>query len=307
MDLVETSFALGEQAIEISQVELSHPEWDCRAAFSRTGIAKFHYSKSDNPVDLAISAFDKLQAIHKKDIDAVVFITQSYNKMFPGPAIEFLQRARLSTNALHVDFSIGCSGFPMGLLISESLLKSGRSRKVCLVTADVYSHYLKPDDRATRLLFSDGASCTILNADNVWHVKASHTNCIYEKDSSLELTRNENGISQVYMHGPSVYQFACTSFNNIIENCYIGEEDLQSTELFFIHQGSKTIVDELIARHSLPTERTPTLFPNIGNITSSSLPALLSLNFENLTRSTDILLAGFGVGLSVCGVRLCKT
>jgi 3-oxoacyl-[acyl-carrier-protein] synthase-3 len=307
MNFTSISFAVGSHEVDLATVSAMHPEWECEKVFSRTGVSTFNYSETDNPVDLAIEAFERIPAKDTADIDAVIFVTQTYTKRFPGPCIEFIRRANLNRRTYHIDYHAGCSGFALAVIMADALLKSGKSGKICIVTADVYSHHLSGNDRSTKLLFSDGASCAIVTPDPTWSIAKTSIGSIFEDHSSLEFPiSNAGSTSHIYMHGSSVFQFARASFATIIKDCYPEGEETHLTDLFLVHQGSRAIIDELLFHHNINPKKMPTIFPKIGNITSSTLPALISMNFSDFNQAKDVLLAGFGVGLSFCGLRLFK-
>lgn len=107
------------------------------------------------------------------------------------------------------------------------------------------------------------------------------------------------------MNGRAVFNFSMTTVPPQIKNL-IEESGLETDEidLFILHQGSKYIIDMLTQRLELDATKVPTNLSEIGNTVSSSIPLILEHHLD--TSEQNILISGFGVGLSWASALLCR-
>ena len=191
------------------------------------------------------------------------------------------------------DISLGCSGFVYGLSIVKSFMEGNGIDKGILVTADPYSKVIDETDKNTSLLFGDAASATLLTSDPAWEIGAF---CFGSDGSRHEAIAVDAESGLLNMNGRGVFTFTSTvvpgNITRTLELNNLGKDDIS---LFLLHQGSRFIRDTLIKRLGLPEEKTPFLAADYGNTVSSSIPLMLE---EYLNEEGNILISGFGVGLS---------
>lgn len=309
MKIIETQFELGISEITLEEIASLKPEWRVSDAFSRTGVEVFHREPSGNNVDIALRSYKKLSYDAREKIDCIIFITQTNNNIFPPNSAEFIARSELPENILCFDINQGCAGFVLALILTESLLISKRAQKILIVTADNYSKITHPDDRATNLIFSDGAATTVVSSEEDLALVAVYTGTKYEQESSLCVPAFSNYKSTdakgiLTMHGPSVYAFATHSVSKCVYSIFGAGTLENKIDLALFHQGSKLILDGIAKNFGLNEQKMPRLLPKVGNITSSCLPALISKNTNEFNKAEKIFLCAFGVGLTVAGCLL---
>lgn len=171
--------------------------------------------------------------------------------------------------------------------MSENGLKNG-----LLFTADPYSKIIDPDDKNTSLLFGDAATVTLLNEFPILLPLTFKFSTNGGEGGNL---KSEDNI--LYMNGRGVYNFSAVEVplqvKDLLDSNNLSTEDI---DIFFMHQGSKFILDTLEKRLNI-AGKVPTNLKNQGNTISSSIPLLLEQYIH--TKGCDkIVISGFGVGLS---------
>lgn len=133
---------------------------------STTGIERRRKADSKTcSSDLCIAAAEKLIAeLHwnKRDIDAIVFVTQTPDYILPATSNIIQQRLGLSENCYALDISLGCSGWVYGLSVLAALMQSGTIRKGLLLVGDTLLKFCSVEDKSTYPLFGDAGTATAL-------------------------------------------------------------------------------------------------------------------------------------------------
>lgn len=191
-----------------------------------------------------------------------------------------------------------CTGYLTALALAKSLIVGSNLGSVIIITADAYSRY-SHQDQSLSLLFSDGASATMLsktkpkfqNGMGSWHVEwsAESSSC---SPSSFETLGIHD--SKLYMEGSKVFQFALDVIPKLVQDA-IQESGAKAEEIdWYLHQGSKIVVEAISPTFGISGSG---LFraTSYGNTVGSSLPFQL-MNSE--IERPFIGLVSFGMGLS---------
>lgn len=269
------------------------------AAFidSKIGASKLpRLPEGFNTSDMAVKAVEALlekTELKKGEIDALVVVTQ--NGDFGGlPHTSALVQGKLGlrTNISCFDISLGCSGFVYGLSVLKAHMAEMGYKNAILVTADPYSKIIDNEDRVTSLLFGDAATATLLSTQGVFTIDKP----LLSTDGSGELALVKK--DYLNMNGRQVFNFAATQVPADI-NKYLENKDLtvDDVDLFILHQGSAAIIDVIARKLRVNKEKVPMEMKNTGNTVSSSIPLLLEKYFDDTTQK-NIVISGFGVGLS---------
>ena len=144
-------YYLPEKTVSNKELAKRHPEWQMDQVALRTGVVDRHWCQpGETALDLAEKAsrqlFERL-AVDPKQIDAVLFCTQSPDHIMPPNACLLQDRLGLTHNVAALDFTLACSGFIYGLYIAKALVASGMAKNLLLVTSETYSKWIHPDDR----------------------------------------------------------------------------------------------------------------------------------------------------------------
>lgn len=309
------------------QLGEENPGWSIDTLQEKTGVAQRHIAAVDETaLDLAMHACEKLFAAQpalKESIDGLIFCTQSPDYIMPPNSSVLHGRLGLKEGVLAYDFNLACSGYVYGLAMAQAFIKAGMLSNILLVTADTYSKYIHPGDRATRFLFGDGASaswiaaappdgrgvvdlvCATHGADHEkFIIRAGAHRQPRNAETAREATDTHGNVrspEHIFMDGLGVLNFAkikvAPLVRQLLERNRLSFTDI---DLVIFHQASKMAMDTLVKVLKVPPEKAYSNIGNVGNLVSTSIPAALrdALDDGAVAPGQRVLLVGFGVGLS---------
>lgn len=264
----------------------------------KLGVLKTSIKAQDEETsDLCVNAFNDLQQRLGEDIstlDCLIVCTQNPDGHgIPHTSAVVHKKLELNEDCAVFDISLGCSGYVYGLAVIEALMKAQGFTKGVLFTADPYSKIVDTTDKNTCLLFGDAATATLISdkpvLESIGYKMAT-------KGSGGNALHNNN--EKLVMNGRAVFSFALTEIPKQVK-ALIDEKELtlDDIDLFLLHQGSKFMIEKLTERLGDIKARAPFDIEEHGNTVSSSIPLLLQGYLEQPSKK-NILLSGFGVGLS---------
>ena len=276
--------------------------------------------------DLAIRAGEELLnklSWEKNDVDFIIFITQTADFLTPATSIIIQDKLKLRNNIFALDINLGCSGFPYGITIANSLIDSLGFNKGVLFIGDVSSKLCNPRDKSTWPLFGDACSAVAFEKkedNNIYHdffsdgsrfsdiIVPSHSNAgrNIPNKSSLDV-RESNGLFRndfnMHLNGANIYSFAISKVSERIKKLLkfslIVEKDIKYC---FLHQANKLINETIEKKLSLPNTIFPNSIKKFGNTSSATIPLTITTNFSNKILNGKSILCGFGVGLSLASI-----
>lgn len=276
---------------------------------------------NETACDLAVKAAKTLfqeKSIKPESIDFLLFCTQSPDYFMPSTSCIIQNRLGIPTSAGAFDYDLGCSGYVYGLAIANSFVESGFAKNVLLLTADTISKYLHPLDK-NRLLFGDAASATVISTDGIAEIGQfekgtdgsgfEHIIVRNGGNRHKELTGNshldESGFPHFDDHfdmdGEAVFNFTLERIPMLIQGCLeknrVRKEDVG---YYVFHQANKYMLNTLRKINQLPKDSFFVDLSDTGNTTSSTVPIGLAKSLEagNIHKDMNVMVAGFGVGLS---------
>jgi 3-oxoacyl-[acyl-carrier-protein] synthase-3 len=284
---------------------------------TRTGISQRRIAgPKDSTLTLAVRA--AREAIERADlaparIDLVVVCT--FSPEFGGmpSTASLVQDAIGASRAGAFDLNAACSGFVYGLAVARAMIVAGIHENILIVGAETMSRLLDWSDRATCVLFGDGAGAVLLQASEE---PTGLLSCVLGSDGSGgELLCIPGGGSRqpaslqtvqtaqhfIRMNGKEVYKFAVTtvprSTKEALARAGIGLEDV---DLFIPHQANIRIIKSAADSLGIPMERVFTNVDRYGNTSAASIPIALCEAVEagRVHDGDRLVLAGFGGGLS---------
>lgn len=296
---------------DLSKIMDTSDEWIA----SRTGIKERHISQTEDTGDLASRVAEQLlqkAALKAEEIDFIIVATITPDSMMPSTAAR-VQAAIGAVNAFAFDLTAACSGFIFALSVAEKLIKSGQYRKGLVIGAEVLSKTIDWTDRATAVLFGDGAGGVLLEADSSEHFLAESIHSDGRRGESL--TSGNHAISSPFsqeseedkgflkMDGRAIFDFAIRdvskSISALIEQSGFLADDI---DCFLLHQANIRILDKMAKKINADREKFPANMMSYGNTSAASIPILLAECVENGTITFDgsqtVLLSGFGGGLT---------
>jgi len=292
-DLVEIQSSLGE--LETSP-SLMFDDDDGRIA-EKTGINILHRSDI-SAYELAIQAATKLTCLPdiREKLKYVVYVTQSPSYFLPNHASRLQNELGISSSTMCFDINQGCSGFVQALVLMNSLL-GGVGNMGLIVCADTYSKYLSSEDRSTQVLFSDGATATVVGGGGRWEIVGSSH--LTDGSGADMLSKDIDPMTNLFMDGSSVFQWTRRELGKQIKALLADNEfSIDRIDRFYLHQASKLVITNVLKSLAVEKERSPTSLHITGNLVSSSIPFLLEQDLPGFNSTKNLVMAGFGVGLS---------
>lgn len=287
-----------------------YPKWKVKRLFNFSGVKRRHISnENETSLDMVKKLIKKILKDKKKflnGIDGIIFCTQTPDHFLPSNSSILQGAFNFKEDIFTLDISHACSGFLYSLGIADSLIKSKKCKKIMLINADTYSKMINPEDRSTRLLFSDAAAITIVNSlsYNLIDISFGSSGQNYEK-----LTYKNHGFKKMLkskndnllqMDGMGIMSFINSKLpNQIRKTLKRNNYKLSDVKYFFFHQASKLALDNLVKILEIPKEKVIYDLDD-GNTVSASIPIAIkkTQNKKILKKDDLILICGFGVGLS---------
>jgi len=284
----------------------------------RTGIRERHIvDKGIGTSDLAVEAAKICLAkrgVKPEEVEAIIIATVTPDMTFPATAC-LVQNKLGATGAWGFDLSAACSGFPYALQVGAKLVESGAHKKVLVIGADVMSSIIDYTDRATCIIFGDGAGAVLLEpceGDEVGLIDFLH-----EVDGSgavslnmpaggslLPASHETVNAKQHYVHqdGQAVYKFAVRKMSEVSENL-LARNGVLGSELgcFIPHQANKRIILSTAERLGMPEERVIINIDRYGNTTAGTIPIAMNTAIDEgrLKKGDLVLLASVGAGFTI--------
>ena len=304
------SYVTPENYLSNDELVKEFKDWSAEKVTKKVGITKRFVSGSNELVsDLAVKAAEKLFSEHNINrgyIDLLILCTQSPDYALPTTACIVQDKLKLSTNCGSFDFNLGCSGYVYGLAIAKGFLKTNISKNILLITSETYTKYLSKDDKSNRAIFGDAASATLISNDGI----ASIENFVLGSDGSgAENLIVRNSASKIekdygnklFMNGPKIFEFTMLKIPNLINEALIKNNlDKNKIDLFVFHQANKFMLNHLRKKIGISENNFYIKMDEVGNTVSSTIPIALyhAIYDEKINTNDNVLIAGFGVGLS---------
>jgi 3-oxoacyl-[acyl-carrier-protein] synthase-3 len=280
---------------------------------TRTGIERRHFAADDEfTSDLAIKAAMnalKNANISANDIDTIVLATSTPDQTFPSTATK-VQTGLGMTSGFAFDVQAVCAGFAYALTIANSLIVSGQSKKILVIGAETFSRIMDWEDRATCVLFGDGAGALILEAQECEGTSQDRgiLSCDLSSDGKYnDLLYVDGGVSTTQttgvlrMQGQEVFKHAVGKLAESGENA-MSKAGITSEDVDWIvpHQANLRIIKSTAKKMAVPMEKVVLTVQDHGNTSAASIPLALSVAVEKgqIKRNNLILTEAIGGGLA---------
>ncbi len=293
--------------------------------YGRRFIADERTTVTDLACDAARKLMDEMP-IKSEDVGMLIFVNQKPD--FPEPCDANLAHGRLdllhSTPAL--DINLGCSGYIYALLTAHAMIESGAVKSILLLAGDMCGRANDPTNRKSAPVFGDAASATYLEYSEaecqsffVMGADGKGWNKIVHPFGGMRLPHDEHtiamrfedvtgatvNVNQGVMKGEDVFAFTMDVVPKLICDTIAAAGWVNDdVDLFAIHQANKQILEMIIAKTGIPSEKTPTdVFSKYANNSTNSVVTVVCDQPKN--RKIDkTLMVAFGIGLSWGGAAL---
>ena len=282
---------------------------------TRTGIRARHIADEDvKSSDLALEASRRaLQdaGVEATDLDLIIVATSTPDYIFPSTAC-LLQSKLGNAGAMAFDVQAVCSGFVYALTIAEKFIRSGSHKKVLVVGAEVFSRILDWNDRATCVLFGDGAGAVVLEASEQPGILASAAHADGSHHGILAVAGNVcggkvTGDPFLRMDGQAVFKFAVRVLSEVAKEC-CAEAGIDSHEVDWLipHQANVRIIEATGKKLGLDMNKVVVTVDKHGNTSAASVPLALDAAIRDgrIQRGQKVMLEGVGGGFTWGAVLL---
>jgi len=257
---------------------------------TRTGIRRRHVAaENEKTSDLAIAAArDALAAagLTGADIDAIVLATATPDQTFPSTATR-VQHAIGMRSGFAFDLHAVCAGFIYGVANANSMIISGMARRVLVIGAETFSRILDWNDRATCVLFGDGAGAVILEAaegtggiadrgilGTCLHSDGAHNDILYV--SGGPSTTQDAGVLR--MEGREVFRHAVVKLAEVADEVMEKVGVIGSDVDWIVpHQANLRIIESTARKAGVPMRKVVVTVQDHGNTSAASIPLALSI------------------------------
>jgi 3-oxoacyl-[acyl-carrier-protein] synthase-3 len=292
------NFIHGEKRIDIE----NHYEKTDKL-IQKTGIPTV-WESSKNSYQLALECLNNEETrekIQKSNLKTILYVTQTPEWFLPAHACKIQEELGLENNIQALDINQGCSGFVQSLSLATKILNENES--ALILTTDCYRSKLEKTDRATNVIFSDGAAAVLITGNKNGHKilgETNYTNGVGFGTLSHKISKNQE--TYLEMNGWEVKQYVQQNLLNQIE-LVLEKANLKKNQVntALLHQASFTVLEETIKNLQESGVTTPMNLHRYGNTTSSTIPSLL-YDFGGLKENETTLLSGFGVGFIIANM-----
>lgn len=242
-------------------------------------------------------------------IDALIVTTTTPDYKFPSTASIVLGKLGLK-NAFAFDFSAACCGFLYTLDVAASMIQSGRYKKIIVIGADKMSSLVDYTDRATCVLFGDGAGAVLVEAteeENVGvqnsylrtdgqglpflHMKAGGSVC---PPSHFTV---DHRLHYLYQEGRTVFRYAVTDMSNDVKKI-MEMNNLKADDVNWVipHEANLRIIEAVTKRAGIPLDKVVVNIDHYGNTSAATIPLALWDAESQLKKGDNVIFTAFGAG-----------
>lgn len=315
------AYYLPETIVTNEELVADFPEWTVDKIADKVGVNKRHVAGDETVSSMAIKAAEKLfqenPTVVREDIDFILVCTQSPDYFLPSTACIVQDKLGIPKTCGAFDFNLGCSGYEYGLATAKGYIAAGIAKNILLITAETYNKHIHPQDKGNRTIFGDAATASLISTDGFAEIGdfvlgtdgSGAENLIVktgamafpEKANDLIFDENGNPRSSdyLYMNGAEIFNFTLRVVPKMVRQT-LEKNDLsnEDIDLYVFHQANSFMLGHLRKKLKISETNFFINMAEIGNTVSSTIPIALK-DAQNMgLLKGNILIAGFGVGLS---------
>ena len=307
---------------------VEHNEADSRLT-RESGILERHLITTESAGDLAVAAGQELfqrYGIDRQSIDFVLLCTQQPDYVMPSTACLVADRLGLPQACGALDYDLGCSGYVYGLALAKGLVEAGMAKNLLLLTSSIYSTVVGAKDHATKPIFGDAATATLVSAVEaeaplldgfVFGTDGARAKSLIipaggsrhparqtPEISTTDARGNVRSNYEIFMDGQEVMLFTLREVPKMVSEV-LEKTGLTRAELdqCVFHQPNKFMLQYVQKKCQLMEVPFFNDVEKTGNTVAASIPLGLEavLRERPAEELRHVLMAGFGVGLSWAG------
>jgi 3-oxoacyl-[acyl-carrier-protein] synthase-3 len=284
---------------------------------SRTGIRERHVVGPDESVaTLAIEAGRRAMAdasVSPEEIELLILATATVEQPIPSTAA-IIQPALGVKNATCFDIAAACSGFLYGIHIARQFIVTGEVKTAMVIGAETLSRYTDYNDRATCILFGDGAGAVVLKAApagegilrSALHTDGTYADFIQMPGGGSKYPPNvkehiDARLPFIKMRGNETFKVAVRAIADVCQEVLTAADvRVEQVDLFIPHQANLRIISAVGERLGIAPEKVYLNLERVGNTSSASIPLAMQEAIDRgvLKRGNLVLMGAFGGGLT---------
>ncbi len=268
----------------------------------RSGITRRHLAgPDDSATSLGAAAAREALAhagVDAAEVDAVIVATATPDSAFPSTAVR-IQAELGMVRGFGFDVSAACTGFVYALSIADAMLRAGNARTVLVIGTEVYSRILDWTDRASCVLFGDGAGAVLLRAEEGERgILSTH---LHADGRHAGILHVEGTTGPLRMAGREVFKHAVTKLASVVEEALAANGLARGDVQWLVpHQANIRIIEAMGRKLGLPAERVVVTVDRHANTSAASIPLALAeaVNDGRIKPGDMVLLEAIGGGLT---------
>lgn len=313
---------LPEASLDLKSLGQLYGSTEVENIIKTTGIERVRVCQTDETSsDMCFAAAEHLierEGIDRKEIDGLVFVSQTTDYILPATSVILQHRLKLTTETVCQDVHYGCSGYIYGLFQASLWIQSGACRNVLVLSGDTTTKMIHPEDKSMRMVFGDAGTATLITkgdepiAFNICSDGSGYDQLIVpaggfrmpksEKTKQLieDEDHNKRTLEDLSIDGLGIFSFVISAVHpNVNAVIDLMAWDKNDVDIFAFHQANKYLLSYVQKRLKVSEEKVPNNVQNYGNTGPASIPLLLSDILPEYQQSlSKVVLSGFGVGLS---------
>lgn len=294
---------------DLAKIVDTSDEW----IVERSGIRQRHIAADDeltSTLGIAASHQALVRAgIDPIDIDLVVCATATPDRTFPSTAVR-IQSGLGVTKGAAFDVQAVCSGFVYAMAVADNFIKTGQSNRALVVGAETFSRILDWTDRATCVLFGDGAGAVVLEAQPQHGTREDRgiLSTLIRSDGRFEDLLYVDGgpgstktVGHLRMNGREVFRHAVQKISGVIEETLVATGyAADEIDLFIPHQANVRILDGIAKKLGIGQDKIVKTLEKHGNTSAASIPLALNQAFEEhrVREGSLVLMEAMGGGFT---------
>ena len=296
---------------EIATMVDTSDEW----ITTRTGIKERRILKGEGKGTSDMGA-EAVKRLLKKtntsvdEIDLLICATVTPDMQFPATANVICDKVGI-VGAMSFDLAAACSGFIYSLETARQFIESGKYKKVIVVGGDKMSSIINYEDRATCVIFGDGAGAIMLEPnseglgiqDSILKSDGAGRHHLHQKAGGSVKPASHATVDAkehyVYQEGQQVFKFAVTNMADVSYEI-MDRNNLTAEDIAYLvpHQANKRIIDATANRMGVGSDKVMVNIERYGNTTNGTIPLCLWEWEDKLKKGDNIILAAFGGGFT---------
>ena len=303
-------FVLDNQ--QLTQMVDTSDEW----IYTRTGIKSRFISTDETMTDLLTGAAQMAltaSGLSASQLDLIIVSTVGGDYKTPSGAC--IVQGKIGADCPAFDINAACSGFIYALDMAAAYMNSGRAKNVLVLAAELMSKHVDWQDRATCVLFGDGAGGMVLTkGDGLKSIKItakSNTEIlnIGSNPGNSPFDKKPKTSEFLYMNGGEVFKFAVNAMLKDVEDVIAaGGITIDEVAKIIPHQANSRIIKSAQDKLKIAPDKIVNQIHKYGNTSSASIPILVSdlVHTGQLSKGDHIVLSAFGGGLTTgaCLIKL---